>query len=513
MMQELQAFKFTVEHVPGSKIQVAVSLSRIPNRPCKPSCSFCTRIELQQAENTKNLASVHWTQIFPDPGVTPMQMRKDQALDENLMELVAALTTGEPRPPRQEIVGCSAITRSLWHQYESLVLIEGILYRRYEHPSRDPAKNVFQLILPRKHVEATVSFYHGEKHTAQHYGRTKTLLLLKRFFYWPNMFFDVYRIVAACTVCFATKGPHSKSKPPLLLYRDNVLHARWQIDFCGPFVQSKAPEKYRYILVCVESFSSWPVAIPTRTQTAVEVAEKLIEHVFSVFGCPDSIHSDMGRSFEAQVFQEVMKLYGIKKTHSTAFNPRSNGKVEIFIKVLKQHLCMLVQENQKDWPQHLPIICQTYRSLPLSSSSYSPYEIMFGSHMKMPIDLVRGKPPTVPPTITSKKFQDYPIQLRQRLWHIHEAVRTSIDQAGRKMKYFFDKTANCTEFEPGAKVWLYTPTQVKGRSSKLQKHWSGPWIVVNKINDCVYRIRSEKEPRKLQLVSPARLAPFHSTTQ
>jgi len=135
------------------------------------------------------------------------------------------------------------------------------------------------------------------------------------------MFFDVYRIVAACTVCFATKGPHSKSKPPLLLYRDNVLHARWQIDFCGPFVRSKAPGKYRYILVCVESFSSWPVAIPTRTQTAVEVTEKLIEHVFSIFGCPDSIHLDMGRSFEAQVFQEVMKLYGIKKTHSTALNP------------------------------------------------------------------------------------------------------------------------------------------------------------------------------------------------
>jgi len=138
---------------------------------------------------------------------------------------------------------------------------------------------------------------------------------------------------------------------------------------------------------------------------------------------------------------------------------------------------------------------------------------MFGSHMKMPIDLVRGKPPTVPPTITSKKFRNYPIKLRQRLWHIHEAVRNSINQAGRKMKYIFDKTANCTDFKSGAKVWLYTPTRVRGKSAKLQKHWSGPWIVVNKINDCVYRIKSEKEPRKIQIVSTARLAPFYSATQ
>jgi len=52
----------------------------------------------------------------------------------------------------------------------------------------------------------------------------------------------------------------------------------------------------------------------------------------------------MGRSFKAQVLKEVLKLYGIRKTHSTAFNPRPNGKKEIFTKILKQHLCMLVKK-------------------------------------------------------------------------------------------------------------------------------------------------------------------------
>ena len=376
--------------------------------------------------------------VFPDPGITPLQMRRDQALDDDLMTIVAALTAGEPRPPRQEIIRSSSITRSLWHQYESLVLIEGLLYRRFERPSKNPMKNLLQLILPRKQVDTTVSFYHGEKATAQHFGREKTLLLLKIFFYWPNMFYDVHRIVTVCPVCFSAKGPHGINKPPLFLYRDNVLHSRWQIDFCGPFVPSKAPENFKYILVCVESFSSWPVVIRTRTQTLIEVAEKLIEHVFSIFGCPASIHSDMGRSFEAQVLKEVQKLYGIRKTHSTAFYPRPNGKVETFIKILKQHPYMMVRENLKDWPQHLPIICQTYRSLPLSSTSYSPYEIMFGARMQMPIDLIRGKPPTVPPSITGKRLKDYPLQLRERLWEIHEEVRKSINEIGKQMKYSFD---------------------------------------------------------------------------
>jgi len=52
-----------------------------------------------------------------------------------------------------------------------------------------------------------------------------------------------------------------------------------------------------------------------------------------------------------------MSLYGVNKTATTAFHPQTQGKVEVFIRTLKQHLAMLVQQDQKDWDKHLPLIC------------------------------------------------------------------------------------------------------------------------------------------------------------
>jgi len=151
------------------------------------------------------------------------------------------------------------------------------------------------------------------------------------------MFDTVYQVVTECPTCFRAKGPTHKVKPPLKLFRDGILHGRWHVDFCGPFVETPV-DKFKYILVAVEAFSGWPVAVPTRTQPALETAQKLVEHVFSIYGCPLSITSDCGRQFESQVLQDVMTLYGISRTKTTPFHPRAYGKVEVFIRTLKQHL-------------------------------------------------------------------------------------------------------------------------------------------------------------------------------
>ena len=131
-------------------------------------------------------------------------------------------------------------------------------------------------------MPATVQFYHKTISCGLHYGRDKTLALLKKYFYWPFMFESVCKEIAECEVCFKTKGPTCKIRSPLKLFKDGLLHGRWHIDFCGPFRETK--EGFKYILVAVESFSCWPVTVPTKTQRSSEVAEKLIDNIFSIYG-------------------------------------------------------------------------------------------------------------------------------------------------------------------------------------------------------------------------------------
>ena len=509
-IERLAAYNFVIEHVPGSspQIQRVDALSRLPNRPCGAECQSCNNAEAKEQELTQIL-QIRWITARPADGLNPEQLVEDQRMDPNIRPILTALQASRKRPPFQDISSFGPKTRALWHQFPSLVIQDGLLKRAFEHPSGDPSKIRFQLVLPTKHVRATVQYYHSSLAGGQHFGRDKTHQLIKRYFYWPNMFEDIYQLTSECTVCFQAKGPAQRTRPPLKIFKDGLPHGRWHVDFCGPFVET--PEGYRYILIAVESFSGWPVTIPMKSQTSLEVAEKLIERVFSEYGAPISLKSDRGRAFTSSVLTDVLTLYGVSRSTTTALHPKANGKVEVFVRTLKQHLRMLVQLHQRDWPKHLPFICQAYRALPVASTQYSPYEILFGAPMRLPIDMARGQPPNYPPFAHFKgKYNDYPLHLRQHLWKIHEEVRENIQRAARRMKNNYDRTSNYVPFKKGDEVWLFTPTRIKGRNPKLQRSWTGPWRILSILNDCVVRIQKQDKPNNIQCVNIDRIAQYCS---
>ncbi len=58
------------------------------------------------------------------------------------------------------------------------------------------------------------------------------------------------------------------------------------------------------------------------------------------------------------------------------------------------------------------------------------------------------------------------------------------------MKNQYDVNATKTNFNEGDNVWLYYPQRKKGLSPKLQKQLRGPYTVVKRINDLVYKIQA-----------------------
>ena len=53
--------------------------------------------------------------------------------------------------------------------------------------------------------------------------------------------------------------------------------------------------------------------------------DRILNEVICRFGCPHSIHSDQGRNFESNIFQEFCRMLKIKKTRTTPRNPRANA--------------------------------------------------------------------------------------------------------------------------------------------------------------------------------------------
>ena len=57
-------------------------------------------------------------------------------------------------------------------------------------------------------------------------------------------------------------------------------------------------------------------------------------------------------------------------------------------------------------------------------------------------------------------------------------------------------------------VWCYSPAKKKGISSKLQRRWTGPFLIIDVLSDCVYRI--QKNPKsKPKVVHRDRLIRYH----
>ena len=61
------------------------------------------------------------------------------------------------------------------------------------------------------------------------------------------------------------------------------------------------------------------IAIPNKE--AITIIRHLVERVFSVFGPPETLHSDQGTEFENQLVRELQRVFGYHKTRTAPYRP------------------------------------------------------------------------------------------------------------------------------------------------------------------------------------------------
>ena len=134
----------------------------------------------------------------------------------------------------------------------------------------------------------------------------------------------------------------------------------------------------------------------------------------------------------------------------------------------------------------------------------SPCAMMFGRQVNLPKDLVMGRP------VENKSIQtvDYVYELENKLSEIHDYARTRLDISSFQMKKLYDRVTYYHPYEEGDIVWYHDPKRTKGISPKLQRPWTGPMVIVKKINECLFKIqRQPRTPSKV--VHHDRLKPYN----
>ena len=218
----------------------------------------------------------------------------------------------------------------------------------------------------------------------------------------------------------------------MITYNVGAPLERVALDVLGPLPTTERGNKY--ILVIADYFTKWTESYSIPDQEAVTVATKLVEEFVSRFGVPRQLHSDQGRNFESAVFTQMCSLLSIDKTRTTALHPQYHGMVERFKQTLEAMLSKLVDQNQKNWDEHLPLL-MAYRTSVNEKTGCTPSRMMLGREATLPIDVMLGRPESVEVPSNETKYAQ---SLRQRIDLIHDFARKHLQIESDWQKRYYD---------------------------------------------------------------------------
>jgi transposase InsO family protein len=262
--------------------------------------------------------------------------------------------------------------------------------------------------------------------------------------------------------------------------------AQWGLDQVGPLPKS-SQGVHTYVLVAIDKFSKWIKVVPVTNQEAT-TAVKFFESITYRYGVPNSIITDNGTNFTFDEFQEFAKELGIKIKYASVAHPKSNERVEkengLVCTSLKKRLLRPLKRAACAWVKELPSVLWSLHTTPNSSTSYTPFFLLFRAEAVLPTD-VRYCAPCVIAYIkedAQKALEDAQDMLN-KAWDV-ALTRLAVYQ--QSLRNYHNRRVRGWSFEPGNLVLRLKQTN----TTKLESPWEGPYLIHEVIPGGAYRLRN-----------------------
>ena len=506
----LQQFDFTVEHKAGKEHKNADALSRIPHVDeaehleqkidedlFPTTCAITRSAAAGEAHAAADNAPAATTAVprdhvennrpklvFPTSQWTLEDLRKHQLNDESTGHMMRYIQEGTL--PENEIEA-----REILLSHDQYVVNNGVLYKICQ-PSKKKMKRVDRieccLVVPTALKHDVLTAHHSELCQA-HFGYRRTYATLQLKYYWKGMFADTYKWVVSCVKCNTKKHPVRPIRALLNPLPPTHVGERWAMDLIN---MPKSDRGNRYILTFTEYNTRFVEAFPLQNSQAVTIARVLVEEICFRYGAPGCILSDLGANLIASVVSETCRLFNIERVHTAPYRPQTNSVCEKWNDTLTKNLAMYVNPHHTDWDLYIRAICYAYNSTVCTESTqFTPFYLMYGRMPLNPLDTV---------VLPSDYQHDDVKELIVKLQEARELARQNIVESQQTMKQRYDKKANPQDFEPGDLVWIYFPQIMVGGSRKFLHNYSGPYILLEKINPVDFTVAHAHNGKRLKNV-------------
>jgi cleavage and polyadenylation specificity factor subunit 1 len=339
-----------------------------------------------------------------------------------------------------------------------------------------------------------------------HFGITYTIKMLEDFKLinnWPSYRSDVKDFIKSCAIC-----QKIKPAPIVLAPITHHIHGTYpmdslSIDTIGPLPEDEYGNMF--ILAIVDNFSKYTNLYPSFGPTSKAYLSGLIHHI-GIFGVPTTIRTDQGSQFTSKLAEELSLLLQFNHLKVVPYTPQANGLVERKNREIMKHLRAIVLDQRvgTEWSLYLPMIQRIINGSYDRTIGATPNRIIFGDMLKLSMPLLVSVDNTFRPT------EDYLSTLKAKQELFISLSKAHLEKESAKIPTI---GASLKVFTPGDYVLLTYPSNYP--PSKLSPRLRGPFIVIEKLHDSIYRVQdliSNKSldvhiNRMIEFAAPASITP------
>ncbi len=199
--------------------------------------------------------------------------------------------------------------------------------------------------------------------------------------------------------------------------------------------------------------------------------------VFCIYGFSTRIHTDQGTNFESTLVAELLKLAGIEKSHTTAYHPMGNGGTERFNRTLGSMLRSLPLKEKHKWPEQIQTLTFAYNATVHETTSYAPFQLMFGRIPKLPVNVIFGQ------VLHDPVIVDHGSYAKTLMSYLHEAAHIAqkhTEKEQKKQAKSYNRRVKGTCLNIGDRVLLANKSE-RGKR-KLADKWDPTVYIVKDRN-------------------------------
>ena len=474
--QMLSKFNFKIMYQTGPRNAKADALTRLPN--AVPSDPDDVRTKYQ-----------HQTILTPDR----LEIMTGDPIDDSLHEEVVAANKLD-----QDCLDIGKTINEGNTNWKGLSLrgckvVDGVLYR---HATVWVPKNM-DLLVP------LIREAHDPP-ACGHPGVHRTVELLQRNYYWPNMRLEVGQYIRNCYGCQRSKAPRDKYNG--LLKPLPIPLQRWT-DISMDFITGlPISEGYNAILTVIDTLSKERHYIPCFSGdegTSAEATAKLMrKEIFRLHGLPTTIVSDRGPQFVATVWQSLCKRLGIKSKLSTAFHPQTDGQTERANQDVERQLRIYCNYMQDNWVDCLPMAEFADNNTLAAATGMSPFFANKGYHPRMSFSPDHTTYASTRERLLATKAEEITDVMENTL----RVMISRSTNAKESMAKQANKHRKDVSYQVNDKVFLSSRNIKTARpSDKLEDKMLGPFRILQKVGESyrldlssTMKIRNEFHPNLLR---------------